>query len=178
MLFSRGNHLLNGKISIQAATISQFKKKLPINISKIYEHDLFDTYEKEAFVSTKPDYVIALPNPPAPRAVHIPTDPKPHFLEPLAIVLKGIIFVHDDDSKNRIIIADANTKHETLYKVGDMVEDAQLIKIFNKKAIFLRSNGQQEVLYLRAKDAQLDPTYMQLAAGRMWCKKLMIQRIK
>ena len=40
-----------------------------------------------------------------------------------------------------------------------MFEDAQLIKIFNNKAIFLRANGQQEVLYLRPKDAQLDPTY-------------------
>ncbi len=137
------------------------QKKAPeINISKIYEHDLFDTYQKEAIIPTElSDVVISFPEPPTPRTVQIPPVQKPHFVEPLSISLKGIIFVHNDDSKNRIIVADTKTKHEALYKVGDTIDDAQLIKIFNQKAIFLRSNGQQEVIYLRSKDAQRDPTY-------------------
>ena len=47
--------------------------------------------------------------------------------------------------------------------MGNTIGDAQLIRIFNNKVIFLRSNGQQEVLYLREKDAELDPTYAALS---------------
>jgi len=46
-----------------------------------------------------------------------------------------------------------------MYKVGEIVEDAQLIRIFRNKVIFLRSNGQQEVLYLREQDAKFDPAF-------------------
>ncbi|HZW60705.1 MAG TPA: hypothetical protein VFF04_00605, partial [Candidatus Babeliales bacterium] len=108
----------------------------------------------------EPEYVIPFPEPPQPRKVQIPKEPVPQFVDPLNIVLKGIIVVHNDDSKNRALITDTRTKKEEIYKVGDVFEDAQLIKIFNKKVVFLRSNGQQEVLYLRSKDAELDPAYV------------------
>ncbi len=60
---------------------------------------------------------------------------------------------------------DTRTNKESSYKVGDMIEDAQLIRIFSNKVILMRANGQQEVLYLREKDAKLDPTY---ASGENW----------
>jgi len=85
--------------------------------------------------------------------------PKPKFLDPLDITLKGIIVLVHNDSKNRAIIADNKTNKELTYKVGSAIEDAQLIRILSNKVIFLRSNGQQEVLYLREKDAELDPVY-------------------
>ncbi len=135
------------------------KKVSEINISKIYDYDLFDTYQRTFPDTTRPDYVMPFPEPPQPQPVEIPQEPKPQFLEPLKITLKGIIVVSNDDSKNRAIVMDTTTKHESIHKVGDTIEDAQLIKIFNNKVIFLRANGQQEVLYLRQKDAQLDPTY-------------------
>ncbi len=135
------------------------KKASEITISKIYEHDLFGTYEKEFVQPELPDYIIPLPPAPAPRQVAVPVEPVPQFLEPLKIQLKGIIVVLNDDTKNRAIIMDARTNKEEIYKIGDTIEDAQLIKIFGKKVIFLRSNGQQEVLYLRPKDAQMDPLY-------------------
>ena len=45
---------------------------------------------------------------------------------------------------------------ETNYRVGEFIEDAQLLKIFADKALVIRSNGQQEMLYLREDDAAQD----------------------
>lgn len=129
------------------------------NISAIYENDLFDTYQKELIPATGLASITPAPEPPAPLSVRIPEEPKPQFIEPLSIGLKGIVIVHTDDTKNRAIIMDNKTNREGSYKVGDVIEDAQLIRIFSNKVIFMRSNGQQEVLYLREKDAKLDPMY-------------------
>jgi len=135
------------------------EKTSEINIDKIYEYDLFDTYKKEAANPTKNSSADPIPEPPAPKPIAVPEDPKPVFLEPLPIVLKGIVFFYGDDSKNKAVIANLQTSKEFAYKVGDIIEDAQLIKIFNNKVLFLRPNGQQEVLYLRKKDAERDPEY-------------------
>lgn len=130
-----------------------------VNINKIYEYDLFDTYQKELIPSESAEHVGPLPEAPSPMAVRIPEEPKPQFIEPLPISLKGIIVVLTDDTKNRAIIMDNRTNKEASFRVGDMIEDAQLIRIFSNKIILMRANGQQEVLYLREKDAKLDPTY-------------------
>lgn len=135
------------------------KQSVDINIKKIYENDLFDTFRKEVPVYQEPEYNLELPPPPPQQEIITPRIPEPVFLDPLDITLKGIIVVGKEESKNRIIVADNKTDLEKTYKVGDSIEDAQLIRIFNNKIILLRSNGQQEVLYLRAQDAQLDPAY-------------------
>ena len=134
-----------------------------INTSKIYEFDLFGTYKKEIPVPEEKSDVQPLPAPPEPQKVVVPQLPKPKFLEPLDISLKGIIAFLNDDTKNRAIIADNKTQKEKNYKVGDKIEDARLIRIFNNKIMFLRSNGQQEVLYLREQDAKLDPSYAMIS---------------
>lgn len=132
-----------------------------INIQKIYETDLFNTYQQEfpQIDPQRPQVADTFPAPPVEQQVIVPEKPKTTFVEPLSIVLKGIIIVGDDDTKNKAIIANKKTLQENLYKKEDRIEDAQLIGIFNNKVIFLRSNGQQEVLYLREKDVALDPTY-------------------
>jgi type II secretory pathway component PulC len=130
-----------------------------VNINSIYENDLFDTYQKELIPPSGLASISPAPEPPSPMAVRVPEEPKPQFIEPLPITLKGIIIVHSDDTKNRVIIMDNRTGRDGSYKVGDTIEDAQLIRIFSNKAIFMRSNGQQEVLYLREKDAKIDPMY-------------------
>ena len=130
-----------------------------INISKIYEDDLFDTYQKEVISPERSISLTAFPEPPRPSSPSIPQEPKPQFLDPLSITLKGIFVILNDDTKNRAIIADNKTNKETIYKVGDMIEDAQLVRIFSNKILLIRSNGQQEVLYLREKDAKSDPMY-------------------
>ncbi len=145
---------------IEPIAVAPKKKwRLAINIKKIYEYDLFETYIKELPEITKRELSIPLPEPPQPQKVSIPEIPPPQFLDPLDITLKGIIVVGSNEVKNRAILQDNKTKHEDTYKVGNTIEDAQLIRIFRNKVVFLRSNGQQEVLYLREQDAKLDPAY-------------------
>ncbi|MDP3889173.1 MAG: hypothetical protein Q8Q25_01360, partial [bacterium] len=60
---------------------------LQINVSKIYENDLFGTYQKEIPTPSKPDYLEPFPTPPEPQAVSVPELPAPQFLDPLDISL-------------------------------------------------------------------------------------------
>lgn len=136
---------------------------LDIDIEKIYEQDLFDTFRPEPEEPIKPAYDRPFPEIPKPAPVIIPEPPKPQFLDPLNITLRGIIVVGFDPSKNAAIITDNQTGRETVYKVGDPFEDAVLIRILNNKVIFLRANGQQEVLYVRAQDAKEDPSIQLLS---------------
>ncbi len=133
-------------------------RKLDINIRKIYGNDLFGTYKKE-LKPIKQDFTTPFPEPPQPQKASVTTAAVPKFLDPLDITLKGIVVISTNDTKNRAIIADNKTKREDIYQVGDVIEDAQLIRIFRNKVIFLRSNGQQEVLYLREQDAKFDPAF-------------------
>jgi len=128
-----------------------------VDLKQIYENDLFGTYIKPVRRIEEPKYVVPLPSPPEPISVEVPQEKKPTFLDPLQATLKGIMSV-SDGTKNKAIIAD--NVREAVYKVGDKIEDAQLIRIFKNKVIFVRSNGQQEVLYLREEDAKADPTYL------------------
>jgi type II secretory pathway component PulC len=142
------------------------EQALSINIASIYEHDPFGTYRKEKPKPVVGDLSMPLPEPPRPISQTLPEQPKPQFLDPLDITLRGIIVIASDPSKNSAIVSDNKTKKESIFKVGDTFEDAMLIKIFSNKVIFLRSNGQQEVLYLREQDAKTDPAYV--AGGGDW----------
>lgn len=145
---------------LQAEEIAPLKEqKIAINIKKIYEDDLFGTYVKEIPRAQALESTIPFPNPPAQQKITIPAIIEPEFLDPLQITLKGIIVVSSNDSKNRAMIQDNRTTQEGTYKVGDLIQDAQLIRIFRNKIILLRLNGQQEVLYLREHDAKTDPVY-------------------
>ena len=128
-----------------------------INIAKIYQHDLFDTYREAP--PPEPPAPLEPPLPPSQEPIKVPPKAKPKFLDPLAITLKGVVIVSQDDTKNMATIADTKTEQEAVYKIGDKIEDAQLIRIFKNKVIFVRLNGQQEILYLREKDAKSDPAY-------------------
>jgi type II secretory pathway component PulC len=140
----------------------QKQQYVSINLKHIYENDLFGTYKKEIPRSEMPIQIKPLPQPPRPQMVSVPAPPQPTFLEPLNISLHGIIAISSDEDKSRAIIADNKTDQETLYKVGDKLQDAQLIRIFNNKIVLLRSNGQQEVIYMRDQDAQTDPRFAQI----------------
>jgi len=145
---------------IEPSQVSPRKElKVAINIKKIYEDDLFGTYVKELPPIKKFESTLPFPEPPAQQKIIIPAIIEPEFLEPLQVTLKGIIVVSANDSKNRAMVQDNKTMQEGTYKVGDLIQDAQLIRIFKNKIIFLRLNGQQEVLYLREQDAKNDPAY-------------------
>ncbi len=163
MLFSRQKKPSREEIKPEFSAERIKQDEIKINLSKIYENDIFDTYQKEFKPPVAQIQNIPLPQPPQPESPKTPVMPKTEFLDPLNITLKGIVVISSDDSKNRAVIQDNQTKREQTYKVGNTIGDAQLIRIFSNKVIFLRSNGQQEVLYLREKDAELDPTYAALS---------------
>lgn len=148
------------RVDIEPPQLSPRKElKVAINIKKIYEDDLFGTYVKELPQMKRLESTIPFPEPPAQQKIVIPALIEPEFLDPLQVTLKGIIVVGSNDSKNRAMVQDNKTMQEGTYKVGDLIQDAQLIRIFKNKIIFLRLNGQQEVLYLREQDAKTDPAY-------------------
>jgi len=147
------------------------KDEVQINVAQIYENDLFGTYKKEFLRAEPAVYAATVPEPPLPEEAIIPATPKPQFLDPLNITLKGVVFVGYDEEKNRAIIFEEKTARERPYKLEDKIEDAQIIKIMPNKVVLLRSNGQQEVLYLREFDAQFDPTYAPITGWELVIKK-------
>ncbi len=141
-------------------TVSETIKPLMYEgpLSAIYENDLFGTYYEKT-TATEPNYQeAALPQPPLETHAVIPAEPALPFLPPLKVTLKGIM-VLSDESNNQAVIADNQTQKEENYKVGDTVEDAQIIRILGNKVILVRSNGQMETLYLNEKDIISDPQF-------------------
>jgi len=141
----------------------QSEQHVNINLKYIYENDLFDSYQKEGIYSRKPTIQTKpLPQPPRQQPIKPPEGQKPVFLDPLNVTLRGIIIKSQNENLNTAIISDNKTDTESLYKIGDKIQDSQLIRIFNNKIILLRSNGQQEVLYMRDQEAQSDPRFAQI----------------
>ena len=129
-----------------------------VNLVRIYERDLFNTYIKPTAPIIEDPLTKLLPQPPLPLPLPKPQPQNPQFLPPLEITLKGIIYTNND-KENRAIIADNKTNQEELYKVGDKVGDADLIRIGKNKIFLIRANGQQETIFITAADAQKDPIY-------------------
>ncbi|MCF7900427.1 hypothetical protein K9K77_02875 [Candidatus Babeliales bacterium] len=129
-----------------------------VDIKLIYENDLFNTFHKIINPPIEEDFTIPMPQPPAQTTVHVPDEQKQPFLQPLDVKLQGIIYLNDE-SNNAAIILDKKTNLQENYKVGDMVLDARLIRIFSNRILLIRSNGQQESIYLNEKDIESDPAY-------------------
>ncbi len=142
-----------------------------IDLSKIYTNDLFNTYVQPLPPPKEPDYTKPIPQPPAPKPPSMPVTPPIKFLEPLKINLRGII-VATDERMNTAIIEDAKAGKAQNYKIGDMIEDAQLIRILKNKIILIRSNGQQETLYVSQHDAELEQLLMPENNWTMVIKKI------
>lgn len=138
-----------------------------VTVSAIYENDLFGTYipEEKAPEEVAGPLVPQPPQPPIPQAAQQPARPKPEFFPPLNVVLKGIINSTDTDD-NRAFIERAATKEEKLYQVGDTIEDAEIIHIAKNKVILIRSNGQQETLFISPKAAEHDAEYIQFKSWK------------
>jgi type II secretion system protein C len=149
------------KIPTPISLLPKAEIKLPkkavskIDLSKIYTNDLFETYQPPAPQEEIHIPKITMPEPPTPKPVKVPLALPPRFLEPLQIVLKGVIAL-SDETDNIAIIQDSKTSETKNYKIGDKIEDSQLIRILSNKIILVRSNGQQETLYVNQFDAELD----------------------
>jgi type II secretory pathway component PulC len=160
MFFARVSVPVRGNISPLAVVPSAVLHKPQINSNQIFEFDLFNTYQKALEQPKEEAEPEPVPLAPAPLDTVVPPLPAVTFVAPLDVTLKAIVTVSYDDRKNRAIILDNKTSKESAYQVGDMFQDAQLMGIFSNKVIFIRANGQQEVLYLREKDAKADPAYL------------------
>lgn len=138
-----------------------------VDLARIYEHDPFGT---AGVVRTLPPaeeevMIQPVPVPPVVRPVELARPVVPNFLPPLTLGLKGIMYaVHEHD--HRVILADKKTKQEQMYKVGDTILDAEIIRIEPNQVMFMRSNGQQEVLFVTTSEALSDPLYARLDASR------------
>ena len=145
-------------ISPEKIEIEQEQIVAPVTIAKIYEQDLFGTYQPPIapVESTLDTMVEPIPLPPKFIIPDVPIEKSPTFFAPLDVVLKGVIFVKDDPASCIAIVQLKKTKEERNYQVGDLIEDAQILKILSNRIIIIRSNGQQETLYLREEDAVHD----------------------
>lgn len=130
-----------------------------ITSSTIIDADLFNTVLKRASPPEAVDLIRPIPRPPSPAPVIVAEMPKPDFLSPLEVTVRGILYA-GSDSDNRAIIMNNKTKVESLYKIGDRVEDADIIKISRNKVIFVRVNGQQETLFISQREARKDPGFV------------------
>ncbi len=144
-----------------------------VNITRIYENDLFNTYIKPT-IPTKEIPAIAalpLPQPPTPRPAPYIERKNIDFLPPLNVTLKGIFYSsHDED--NRAIIANNASKQEHLYRVGDMVEDARLIRIYSNRIMVVRSNGQHETLFINQEDARKSKPFVKNTTWNLAIQKI------
>ncbi len=145
------------RVSFEPSEVKPLKKELPkIDLSKIYTNDLFDTYQSPVIPSgQEAELIKSVPKPPKPEEGRLPVRQPPHFLEPLQINLKGII-VGNDESLDIAIIENTKEALSKNYKIGDKIEDAQLMRIFKNKILLVRSNGQQETLYVNPHDAEME----------------------
>lgn len=122
-----------------------------IKIEKIYENDLFDTYAQKTGKEIALAKLPPLPEIKPPKVTSIPVPPKLEIIPPLPITLKGIMFSADDAQKSTVLIEDETAKEQS-YQLGNKVKDAQIVKIARDKVVLLRTNGQQETLFLRKDD--------------------------
>jgi type II secretory pathway component PulC len=121
----------------------------------IYEdNDLFDTYQKKSpEITPRKRDIKPVPQPPQDKSFDVKTPDKISFLKPLGIDVKGIMFT-GDSSTTQAVIKDSETNKENIYSTGDKIFDAHILKIFRNSIIVLRSNGQQETIYVTKSDAE------------------------
>ncbi|HBS48050.1 TPA: hypothetical protein DEO28_02435 [Candidatus Dependentiae bacterium] len=137
---------------IPAAKISQIVEKPieeKISLEEIYKKDLFDTYAAAEKPKEEPLFG-PIPDPKPPKMVAIPPIKPPEFLAPLDIKLKGILYSSDPDKS--VVLLEDETGKELSYYLDDQIKDGQIIKINKEKVIILRSNAQQESIFLRNED--------------------------
>lgn len=135
----------------------EHKKTVVVSIKNIYQdNDLFGTY-----IAPMPSLapaptaaaIPAIPEAPTNIPLKIPVEPAKVFIAPLAVDLKGVIFCYDRPDQSIAIIQFSDSKEEMNYRVGQLINDAQILKIYPNRVIVVRSNGQQETLFLREDEA-------------------------
>lgn len=150
--------------AIKVTALPEIGKKeeiVPKNLSVIYEeHDLFGTY-RPSIAPIKPvDLLPAIPTPPLRIPVRIKPPQPTQFLKPLPLKITGII-ASNNEMKSQVSFVNTNTGKTESFKVGDKVLDAYILRILPKKVLAVRSNGQQETIYVYSNEAKDDTKKMQ-----------------
>lgn len=142
------------KTSIKAKTHEAVTAAMPTakDIRFIEEKDIFKTVIPNLFPEVGH---IKIPNPPTPKPVMPYQAPAVQFLEALPITITGII-PSSIEANSHVIIMNNNTKLSNSYKVGDKIFDAYLVRILPAKIILIRSNGQQETIFMNTEDAKAE----------------------
>ncbi|MCK4265027.1 hypothetical protein KAW80_01565 [Candidatus Babeliales bacterium] len=123
-----------------------------IKIEDIYTNDLFETYVPTT--AEEKQLINPIPEPRSHEALPLPAKLPVTLLPPLDIKLKGILF--SSESMKNIALLEDETGKEQSYAVGEKIKDAQIAKIVPEKVIIFRNNGQQEIIYLKEKDEQIE----------------------
>lgn len=150
------------RASLEPDTIPLADKKraVVVSIQNIYEqNDLFGTYVSPAWPAMPviPESPVpVMPEAPSNIPLKIPIEPEKVFIAPLAVNLKGIIYSYNRPDQSLAIIQFQDSKEEINYRVGQLINDAQILKIYPNRVIVVRSSGQQETLYLRENEAGKD----------------------
>jgi hypothetical protein len=139
------------------------------NYEKIFERDVFNIVpsipeeeQKPLFVPEKIINVEAAPAVPAEVFYDSNEKKQRNFLPPLQLVVRGTI-INSDPKYNRAFVENSRTKDEKTYGLGDIVDDAQIIFIGKQKIVFIRSNGQQETIYISKSAADKDNAILDLS---------------
>ena len=144
------------------------------DLRSIYEdRDLFGTYSPSIIpVAPVEQMVPPVPAPPAPIPVKLIPRPVVQFLDPLPVKITGIIH-SSNEAKSQVTVVNNNTRKSQSFNVGDKILDAHIIRIFPRKIIIVRSNGQQETLFMYSADAQAEMKAMQDVS---WADVVQMQR--
>ena len=124
----------------------------PIKLDLFMENDIFGTIAPVSKTSaTKQNLVPVMPVLSVP---HIPVPPEPtpaDFIPPLPITINGIV-IGSNEFGNIALIVDETGK-EGIYHLGDKVKDGTIARITKNRIVIFRSNGQEEIFYLRKEDS-------------------------
>lgn len=146
------------KVSIEPDKVVDYKPvqvTIAVETSKIYGvNDLFNTYVPAPIAPAMVQPTIP-PIPTAPSLIpfEMPILQEKVAIPPLEVVLKGIMYNNYKPEKSVIIIQFNNSKEEMNYQQGQLINDAQILKVYPNRVLLIRANGQQEILYLTEKEA-------------------------
>ena len=153
------------------------EKKI-IEFPAIIDRDLLNTIPAIPISEQKPRIqpiaiieMISVPTPPQDIVIESILEENEEFLPPLQISIRGTI-ISNNPKENRIFIENNRSKEEKNYMIGDIIEDAQIVFIGRTKAIFVRSNGQQETIYIsKASQASEEQVILQSSWDKIIKKK-------
>lgn len=156
VFFVLSNHITDVTINWKSQDIKEIEllKSKSLDFDFIKKKDIFQTkqpiIEKKKIYSYQPVSLVTVQSVPSlPLEIPITQNVanEKEMLPPLQIALHGTL-ITENPMNNKVFIENINNKQEKEYGIGDTIEDSQIIFINKNKVIFVRSNGQEESIFL------------------------------